>query len=626
MDRSTVQKILIIIFLLAIGFLGLETFNVFGFKDIFGSQLKPGQLSSSRMSYGRFLDYLEMGWVKQVDLYDNSRNATVQASSPELGNRPQLVRVEMPIGTSQFIEKFKEYNIDFDAHPVPRKSIFLTIASNLFLPLVFIVGLFFFFQNSDTFPPTIGGAPMSFIKSPAKFKKEPRTGISFTDIAGVEEAKADFEEIVSFLKEPERYTLVGARIPKGVLLIGPPGTGKTLLAKAIANEANVPFYNISGSEFVEMFIGIGAARVRDLFEKAAKSTPCIIFIDEIDAVGRERGAGIGGGNDEREQTLNQLLTEMDGFRENQGVIVVGATNRIDIIDRALLRPGRFDRQITVGLPDRLGRIGILKIHAQSKPIDKNVSLAKIANRTAGFSGADLANLLNESAVLAARYKKESITRNEVNEAADRIIAGIIGASMEDTKNKKLVAYHEVGHAIVGSALKNHDKVEKITLIPRGGAKGLTWFAPEEDQILITRSQLVGRIISTLGGRATEEVIFSNPEITTGASNDLRQATKIARRMVTRYGMSSLGPIALENENNELILSKDNFDENQTMKNKITAEVSEIVNDCEKVALEIVFENRAIIDLIVEKLLDAETIDGDEFRKLVSEYTILLSEA
>jgi cell division protease FtsH len=326
------------------------------------------------MTYGRFLEYLEMGWVKQVDLYDNSHNAIVQAASPELGNRPQSIRVEIPVGASQLIQKLKEYNIDFDAHPMPRKSLLLIIASNLILPLIFIVGLIFFFQNSENLSPNSGSSPMSLGKSPARFDQRPDTGISFNDIAGIDEAKGEFEEIVSFLKEPERYTLVGAKIPKGVLLVGPPGTGKTLLAKAIANEANVPFYSVAGSEFVEMFIGIGASRIRDLFKKASENTPCIVFIDEIDAVGRERGAGIGGGNDEREQTLNQLLTEMDGFKENKGVIVVGATNRVDILDAALLRPGRFDRQITVGLPDRLGRIGILKVHARNKPFDSDVSL------------------------------------------------------------------------------------------------------------------------------------------------------------------------------------------------------------------------------------------------------------
>jgi cell division protease FtsH len=620
MDRNLLQKILIGLFLLACTFIGLKTFNVIGFNENPTKVEVDSNISSSRMTYGRFLEYLEMGWVKQVDLYDNNRNAIVQASSPELGNRPQSIRVEIPVGASQLIQKLKEYNINFDAHPAPRKSIFMTIASNLLLPLIFIGGLIFFFQNSDNSLPNSSSSPMNLGKSPARFDQKPDTGISFNDIAGIDEAKAEFEEIVSFLKEPERYTLVGAKIPKGVLLIGPPGTGKTLLAKAIANEANVPFYSVAGSEFVEMFIGIGAARIRDLFKKASENTPCIVFIDEIDAVGRERGAGIGGGNDEREQTLNQLLTEMDGFKENKGVIVVGATNRVDILDAALLRPGRFDRQITVNLPDRLGRIGILKVHARNKPFAEDVSLVQIANRTPGFSGADLANLLNEAAILATRYKKKTITKNEVNEAADRIIGGIAGTAMEDTKNKKLIAYHEVGHAIVGSVLENHDEVEKITLIPRGGAKGLTWFTPEEDQTLLSRSQLLARIITTLAGRVTEQVIFGDPEVTTGASNDLQQVTNIARQMVTRYGMSNIGPIALEDDNNEQMFLGGEY--NEAVADRIDSEVCKIINHCEQIATEIIFDNRVVIDLIVEKLLDTETIDGDEFRKLLSKYTIL----
>ena len=624
MDRNTIQKILIGLFLGACIFIGLKTFDITGFSEPQAKTEVSSNVSSSKMTYGRFLEYLEMGWVKQVDLYDNGRNATVQASSPELGNRPQSIRVEIPVGASQLIQKLKESNVNFDAHPAPQKSIFITLASNLLLPLIFIGSLIFFFQNSDNFGGNSGSSPMNLGKSPARFDQNPDTGISFDDIAGIDEAKAEFEEIVSFLKEPERYTLVGAKIPKGVLLVGPPGTGKTLLAKAIANEANVPFYSVAGSEFVEMFIGIGAARIRDLFKKASENTPCIVFIDEIDAVGRERGAGIGGGNDEREQTLNQLLTEMDGFKENKGVIVVGATNRVDILDAALLRPGRFDRQITVGLPDRLGRIGILKVHAKNKPLSEDVSLVQLANRTPGFSGADLANLLNESAILATRYKKETITKNEVNEAADRIIGGIAGSTMEDSKNKKLIAYHEVGHAIVGSALENHDEVEKITLIPRGGAKGLTWFAPEEDQGLVSRSQLLARIITTLGGRVAEQVVFGDPEITTGASNDLQQVTNIARQMVTRYGMSNIGPIALEDDNNEQMFLGGEY--NEAIADRIDTEVCKIVNHCEQIAREIILDNRVVIDLAVEKLLDAETIDGEEFRTLVREYTILPSKA
>jgi cell division protease FtsH len=614
MNRDTIQKILIGLFVTACLFIGFQVFDLDTVLDNSPKTEVGVVASSSRMTYGRFLEYLELGWVKQVDLYDNSRNAIVLASSPELGNRPQSIRVEIPVGASQLIQKLKDYNIDFDAHPLPKKSLLITIASNLILPLAFIAGLIFFFQNSENFSQNSGMSPMNLGKSPARYDQRPETGISFDDIAGIDEAKAEFEEIVSFLREPERYTLVGAKIPKGVLLVGPPGTGKTLLAKAIANEANVPFYNVAGSEFVEMFIGIGAARIRDLFKKASENTPCIVFIDEIDAVGRERGAGIGGGNDEREQTLNQLLTEMDGFKENKGVIVVGATNRVDILDSALLRPGRFDRQITVGLPDRLGRLGILKVHAKNKPFAEDVSLVQIANRTPGFSGADLANLLNESAILATRYKKTTITKNEVNEAVDRIIGGIAGSPMEDTKNKKLIAYHEVGHAIVGSLLQNHDEVEKVTLIPRGSAKGLTWFAPEEDQMLVSRAQLLARITSTLGGRVAERVIFGETEVTTGASNDLQQVTNIARQMVTRYGMSSLGPIALETNNNEQIFKGE-------MSNRIDAEVFRIINHCEQLATRIIRDNRVIIDLIVERLLDAETLNGDEFRDLVKQYTI-----
>ena len=630
MNRNLLQKILIGLFFTACILIGVKQFNIVEFdtpQTTVNNKVElNSNVSSSRMTYGRFLEYLEMGWVKQVDLYDNSRNAIVQASSPELGNRPQTIRVEIPVGASQLIQKLKEYNIDFDAHPVGQKNIFVTLASNLLLPIIFISGLIFFFQNSENFSQNGGSGPMNLGKSPARYDQNPDTGVSFKDIAGIDEAKAEFEEIVSFLKEPDKYTIVGAKIPKGVLLVGPPGTGKTLLAKAIANEAKVPFYSVAGSEFVEMFIGIGAARIRDLFKKAAENTPCIVFIDEIDAVGRERGAGVGGGNDEREQTLNQLLTEMDGFKENKGVIVVGATNRVDILDAALLRPGRFDRQITVGLPDRLGRIAILKVHARNKPFDEDVSIVQLANRTPGFSGADLANLLNESAILATRYKKTTITKNEVNEAADRIIGGIAGSTMEDTKNKKLIAYHEVGHAIVGSVLKNHDNVEKITLVPRGGAKGLTWFAPTEDQGLVSRSQLLARIISTLGGRVAEQVVFGDPEVTTGASNDLQQVTNIARQMVTRYGMSNIGPIALENDNNEQMFVGTNSDSEtpENISDRIDNEVCKIINHCENKATEIVLDNRVVIDLVVERLLDAETIDGEEFRELVEKYTILPS--
>jgi cell division protease FtsH len=629
MGKQILRTILLGIILISFIDLGLKTFTLES-PESSNNIRNQAQLNqnvvSSRMTYGRFLEYLEMGWVKQVDLYDNSRNAIVQASSPELGNRPQTIRVEIPVGAAQLIQKLKEYNIDFDAHPAEQKNLFLTIASNLLLPLLFIAGLVYFFQNSDNFGNGSGQSPLSLGKSTARFERRADTGISFNDIAGIDEAKAEFEEIVSFLKEPEKYTIVGAKIPKGILLVGPPGTGKTLLAKAIASEADVPFFSVAGSEFVEMFIGIGAARVRDLFKKASENAPCIVFIDEIDAVGRERGAGVGGGNDEREQTLNQLLTEMDGFKENKGVIVVGATNRVDILDAALLRPGRFDRQVTVNLPDRLGRISILKVHAKNKPLNEDVSLVQLANRTPGFSGADLANLLNEAAILATRYKKSTISKNEVNQAIDRIIGGIAGNPMEDSKNKKLIAYHEVGHAITGTVLQSHDEVEKITITPRGNAKGLTWFTPEEDQSLISRSALLARIIGTLGGRAAEQVIFGDPEVTTGASSDLQQVTNLARQMVTRFGMSNIGPIALEDESNGQVFLGGTMNQNseypESMADRIDDEVCKIINYCEQKALQIIIDNRVIIDLVVERLLDLETMEGNEFRELLSTYTIL----
>jgi len=629
MWKNIFRNILLSIIVLSIVSIGIKKFSSLDIDNPTNKQPNPDfneSVVSSRMTYGRFLEYLEMGWVKQVDLYDNSRNAIVEASSPELGNRPQKIRVEIPVGASQLITKLKEYNIDFDAHPAENKNGLISIASNILLPIIFVGGLVYFFQNSENFPGGNSSSPMNLGKSTARFERRPDTGVLFDDIAGIDEAKAEFEEIVSFLKQPDKYTVVGAKIPKGILLVGPPGTGKTLLAKAIANEADVPFFSVAGSEFVEMFIGIGASRVRDLFKKASDNAPCIVFIDEIDAVGRERGAGVGGGNDEREQTLNQLLTEMDGFKENKGVIVVGATNRVDILDSALLRPGRFDRQVTVNLPDRLGRVGILNVHARNKPLSEDVSLVQLANRTPGFSGADLANLLNEAAILATRYKKSSITKNEVNEAADRIIGGIAGSPMEDTKNKRLIAYHEVGHAITGSVLKSHDEVEKITITPRGMAKGLTWFTPEEDQSLLSRSELLARIITTLGGRAAEQVVFGDPEVTTGASSDLQQVTNLARQMVTRFGMSNIGPIALEDENSGQVFlggsTTPGTEYADNIADRIDEQVCKIINYCEQKATEIIIDNRVIIDLTVEKLLDVETLDGAEFRELLSTYTIL----
>ncbi len=585
------------------------------------------------ITYGRFLESINMDLVSKVDLYDNNRVAMVELSSPDLNNPPQRTKVDIPKGSSQLIEQIKQKNfdgnrnndIDFDSHGMQTDNFLFTLLNNLLVPILFLVGLIFLFQRSNNFPGILGQA-MNLGKSKTRFQMDTQTGISFADVAGVDEAKEEFEEVVSFLKQPEKFTAVGATIPKGVLLLGPPGTGKTLLAKAIAGEAGVPFFSISGSEFVEMFVGVGASRVRDLFKKAIEKAPCIIFIDEIDAVGRQRGAGVGGGNDEREQTLNQLLTEMDGFKGNTGIIVIAATNRADVLDPALLRAGRFDRQVSINPPDSAGRLAILKIHASNKKLANDVRLDTIARRTPGFVGADLTNLLNEAAILTARREKPVITIDEINIAIDRVIAGLEGTPLLDNKSKRLIAYHEVGHAIVGSLLKSHDEVEKVTLIPRGSARGLTWFIPGEDQALISRSQLLARITGTLGGRAAESIIFGDPEITTGASNDLEFATSIARQMVSVFGMSRIGPIALEKQQNGQVFLGGGLPKSSeyagTVANQIDDQVSEIISYCEKAALEIIRNNRAILDLLVGILIEKETIDGDTFKKILSKYTRL----
>jgi len=603
---------LVIIFFVWQGFLGSN--NAEFSKNI----------ASSRMTYGRFLEYLDMGWVKRVDLYDDGHTAIVEAIGPELGNRIQRIRVELPATAPELITKLRKANVDIDAHPNVEGNSSLGILGNLVFPIVLIGGLAFLFRRSSNMPGGPGQA-MNFGKSKARFQMEAKTGVTFSDVAGVDEAKEEFEEVVSFLKRPERFTAVGAKIPKGVMLVGPPGTGKTLLAKAIAGEAGVPFFSISGSEFVEMFVGVGASRVRDLFKKAKENSPCIIFIDEIDAVGRQRGTGIGGGNDEREQTLNQLLTEMDGFEGNTGIIVIAATNRVDVLDAALLRPGRFDRQVTVDVPDVKGRLEILNVHARNKKLSPEVSLEVIAKRTPGFSGADLANLLNESAILTARRRKDATTMSEVDAAIDRVIAGMEGTALVDSKTKRLIAYHEVGHAIVGTLLKHHDPVQKVTLIPRGQAKGLTWFTPSDDQSLISRSQILARIMGALGGRAAEEVVFGYPEVTTGAGNDLQQVTSMARQMVTRFGMSNIGPLALEGQGSDPFLGRSMGSSSQyseDVASRIDMQIRSIIQHCHDETVQIIKDNRVVIDQLVDILIEKETISGEEFRKIVAEYTQL----
>ncbi|MCC5643323.1 ATP-dependent zinc metalloprotease FtsH2 [Nostoc sp. CHAB 5824] len=577
--------------------------------------------ANTRMTYGRFLDYLDGDRVTSVDLYEGGRTAIIEARDPDIENRVQRWRVDLPVNAPELISKLKEKDISFDAHPMRNDGAIWGLLGNLIFPVLLITGLFFLFRRSSNLPGGPGQA-MNFGKSKARFQMEAKTGVKFDDVAGIEEAKEELQEVVTFLKQPERFTAVGARIPKGVLLVGPPGTGKTLLAKAIAGEAGVPFFSISGSEFVEMFVGVGASRVRDLFKKAKDNAPCIIFIDEIDAVGRQRGAGIGGGNDEREQTLNQLLTEMDGFEGNTGIIIIAATNRPDVLDSALLRPGRFDRQVTVDAPDIKGRLEILQVHARNKKLDPSVSLDAIARRTPGFTGADLANLLNEAAILTARRRKEAITLREIDDAVDRVVAGMEGTPLVDSKSKRLIAYHEIGHALVGTLLKDHDPVQKVTLIPRGQAQGLTWFTPNEEQGLISRSQLKARITGALGGRAAEEVIFGAAEVTTGAGGDLQQLSGMARQMVTRFGMSNLGPLSLESQQGEVFLGRDwttRSEYSESIASRIDAQVREIVEQCYDNAKKLIRDNRTVTDRLVDLLIEKETIDGEEFRQILAEY-------
>ncbi|MEK0179663.1 MAG: ATP-dependent zinc metalloprotease FtsH [Oscillatoriales cyanobacterium] len=581
--------------------------------------------ASTRLSYGRFLDYLNAGRVTSVDLYDAGRTAIVEAVDPELDNHVQRWRVDLPSNAPELVSRLRDSQISFDTHPLRNDSAVWGLLGNLVFPLLLVGGLFFLFRRNGGNVPGGPGQAMNFGKSKARFQMEAKTGVLFDDVAGVEEAKEELAEVVTFLKKPERFTAVGAKIPKGVLLVGPPGTGKTMLAKAIAGEAGVPFFSISGSEFVEMFVGVGASRVRDLFKKAKENAPCIIFIDEIDAVGRQRGSGIGGGNDEREQTLNQLLTEMDGFEGNTGIIIIAATNRPDVLDSALLRPGRFDRQVSVDTPDIKGRLEILGVHARNKKLSAEISLDAIARRTPGFTGADLANLLNEAAILTARRRKEAITMLEIDDAVDRVVAGMEGTPLVDSKSKRLIAYHEIGHAIVGTVIQAHDPVQKVTLVPRGQARGLTWFMPSEDQGLISRSQILARISGALGGRAAEEVVFGDAEVTTGAGNDLQQVSGMARQMVTRYGMSDLGPIALEAQQSEIFLGRDytaRSEYSEEIASRIDGQVRAIVDHCYNDARRIIRENRTVIDRLVDLLIEKETIDGEEFRQIVAEYTFV----
>ena len=497
--------------------------------------------------------------------------------------------------------------------PDPDSSSLLYILVNI-LPIVLLVGVAFWFFNKQM---ASNKGSLDFGKSRARLNSDTNK-VTFKDVAGLSEEKEEVKELIDFLKAPKKFQKLGARIPKGVLLMGPPGTGKTLLAKAVAGEADVPFYFISGSDFVELFVGVGASRVRDMFQQAKRTAPCLIFIDEIDAVGRQRGTGLGGGHDEREQTLNQLLTEMDGFGANEGIIIIAATNRPDVLDPALLRPGRFDRQITVSLPDVKGREEILAVHAKNKILADGITLKNLAKRTPGFSGADLENLLNEAALLAVRRNKSEITMSEIDEATDRVLMGPAKTSHKYSEaDRKLVAYHEAGHAVIGLKLRNASDVQKVTIIPRGQAGGYNMMVPSEEKLCSTKTDLLEEITGLLGGRTAEEITFG--EITTGAHNDFEKATKIARAMVTEYGMSDLGPLQFEQQSGSVFLGRD-YNKPQHFSNEVANEIDmemrKIINNCHKEAKEIISKNKDLLKLIAEALLEYETLTKEQIDYLV----------
>jgi cell division protease FtsH len=569
------------------------------------------------LKYSQFIQEVKRGEIENVGLSADRSKAQVQAKD---GTK---AFVNLPPNDNQLVTILTD-NVKGNIYVLPAndESVWFRVLSSLFFPVLLLVGLFFLLRRAQSGP---GNQAMNFGKSKARVQMEPQTQITFNDVAGIEQAKLELNEVVDFLKNADRFTALGAKIPKGVLLVGPPGTGKTLLARAVAGEAGVPFFSISGSEFVEMFVGVGASRVRDLFEQAKAQAPCIVFIDEIDAVGRQRGAGLGGGNDEREQTLNQLLTEMDGFEGNTGIIIIAATNRPDVLDSALLRPGRFDRQVVVDRPDYAGRLEILNVHARGKTLAKDVDLERISRRTPGFTGADLANLLNESAILAARRSLTEISMDEVNDAIDRILAGPEKKDrVMSEKRKTLVAYHEAGHALVGALMPDYDPVQKISIIPRGNAGGLTWFTPSEDRMesgLYSRSYLQNQMAVALGGRIAEEIIFGEEEVTTGASSDLQQVARVARQMVMRYGMSEkLGPVALGRQQGNMFLGRDIASERDFSEETaalIDDEVSSLVSEAYNRAKAVLLGNKFILDKLANMLVDKETVDSEELQDLLA---------
>ena len=596
--------------LLSYLFLFLFLIGIVYFMDILNRKVNV-------LTYDEFTKSLSNGEITEVTIVPRTGASVYELSGKMEGyeeNETFFIRVPYSEEVmSKLLEEQENNNFKLVTDSDPDSSAFMLFLVNV-LPTVILLGVAFFFITKQ-----MGGAnkSMDFGRSRARLSSGNKK-VTFKDVAGLTEEKEEVAELIDFLKNPSKFQKLGARIPKGVLLVGPPGTGKTLLARSVAGEANVPFYYISGSEFVELFVGVGASRVRDMFKQAKQTAPCLIFIDEIDAVGRQRGAGLGGGHDEREQTLNQLLTEMDGFGANEGIIIIAATNRPDVLDPALLRPGRFDRQVTVNLPDIKGREEILGVHAKGKTFAKGVKLSNIAKRTVGFSGADLENLLNEAALLAVRRDKNAITMAEIDEAHDRVLMGPAKKSHKYTEHeKKVVAYHEAGHAVVGIKLEGANDVQKITIVPRGSAGGYNLMLPKEETYLSTKKQLLETISGLLGGRVSEELVFN--EMTTGAHNDFEKATKIARAMVTEYGMSELGPIQFEHQESSVFLGRD-YNKSQNFSthvaNEIDEQVRKIIKEQYEVTKKILSENKDLLDLIANTLLEHETITKEQIDYLV----------
>ena len=604
-DKKTVKKGLLPYLFLFIIMLG-----VFYFFNVFNQNVHE-------LTYDEFISKLDKNQITELQLVARGSGYVYEATGTLDGYKEnESFEARLPLSDEimkKIVKASDNQDFKLTVKPDPESSSLLLILVNV-LPIVILVAVAFWFFNKQ-----LAGnrSSMDFGKSRARLNSDDNK-VTFKDVAGLKEEKEEVRELIDFLKAPKKFQKLGARIPKGVLLMGPPGTGKTLLAKAVAGEANVPFYFISGSDFVELFVGVGASRVRDMFQQAKRNAPCLIFIDEIDAVGRQRGTGLGGGHDEREQTLNQLLTEMDGFGANEGIIIIAATNRPDVLDPALLRPGRFDRQVTVNLPDVRGREEILGVHAKNKILADGITLKNLAKRTPGFSGADLENLLNEAALLAVRRNKNEITMSEVDEATDRVLMGPAKVSHKYSDNdRQLVAYHEAGHAVIGLKLKNASDVQKVTIIPRGSAGGYNMMVPTEEKLCSTKSDLLEEITGLLGGRTAEEVTFG--EITTGAHNDFEKATKIARAMVTEYGMSDLGPLQFEQQSGSVFLGRD-YNKPQHFSNEVANEIDmemrKIINDCHKKATEIIKKNKSLLKLIAETLLEYETLTKEQIDYLV----------